>query len=242
VRDYISDSPFPTSSIHFKTNENRAVAAVSRLLDDISSRSSEHGLESLARILGMQFFRDVARTSRNGRRILFADLNGERWNPLLEGCIEPIKDFTVELAAKDNSVPKENLPATTGSGNGRLVAFACEILSHLLVASREEDDFGIVQRTFVHVIMCILALKEHVDSEKQRLRFKTSTVLPLVPQSAYFDEENIIGIVGDNVELALVRISDSFRTHLEGFLEGREPHWDRRYDAALRTALSHVNY
>ena len=244
VRDYISDS-----SINSLRSKEDALRVVHRLLYDISPENrKQDGLIALNRMLGIQFFRDVARTSRAGRRIIFEDSESVLWNGVMQGCVEPVKDLTQELMkSASNSSP--NSAGTIDFADGRAVAWACETLSHFLVASRNEDDFGIVQRQFVHVVLCLLALKNCVDSARNQRRIqrtppsfrtlsssKFNTSLQS-PQDVYFAIDVVGATVGDAVDLALVRIVDAFRAHLKGFLVGSEPHWDRRFDQSLSAVL-----
>ena len=244
VRDHISDSLNSTLQ-----SKERAVSTVHRLLADIAPENRKYdGLIALNRMLGIQFFRDVARTSRAGRRIIFEDSDSILWNGIMQGCVEPVKDLTQELT-KVVSNPNRDTSVPIEFADGRNVAWACETLSHFLVASRDEDDFGIVQRQFVHVIMCLLALKHCVESAREQRRIqRTATSLRSLPnsklsmtlqspQDIYFDIDVVAATVRDAVDLALVRIVDAFRAHLKGFLAGAEPHWDPRFDRSLSAVL-----
>lgn len=241
VRDYIPE--VNTNTLQVKSSEERSRQAVLRLLDDIcpEKENADTGLGALTLLLGLQFFRDIARTSRVGRQIVFSDSNGTMWNRLLAACFAPIKAQTAQPSSSNININFVNC---------RAVAWACEALSHFVVASRNEDDFGIAQRSFVYVVINLLHLKEFVDIARERLRIRRASnsmaipakgaakVLQTAPQDVYFAPDTVSAVVGDAVDLALVRIVDAFRAHLKGFLVGAEPHWDRRLDQSLQAVLA----
>lgn len=138
-------------------------------------------------------------------------------------------------------------------GEGRAVVWACEAISHFLVASRDEDDYGVAQRTFVHAIISLLTCKEQVDAARQRvgvapvvvdnhMEITDSGIITRMvnyqnPHDSYFAPEVVSSAVSDALNLALFRLVDAFRVHLQGYLGGAEPHWDRRLDRALKACL-----
>lgn len=262
VREHVPDTlPAP---LQLKASQERARAAIERLLVDLTPAHETSGIGSLSRLLALQFFRDAARASRAARRVIFTDASGVTWNALLIGCLAPVDALSTRLAAQAPAPVAVQAAtgvrarrggaaaAAEGVGEGRAAAWGVETLSHMLVASRDEDDYGVAQRTFVQVVMSLLILKEQLDAARERARI----VQPVIhwrggaqqgpieailayapPQDKYFAPDVVMRLVADALDLALHRLVDAFRAHLKGYLVGAEPHWDRRLDRALKDAL-----
>lgn len=238
----------------------------------------------LSFMLGLLYFRDIALSSAKGRRAIFVDATGRTWNNFFYTSIEPVDNLAERLSLANTSrVPEKTVLASRRQrvhhgqsttwrllgeewrkskeplmfGEGMCVVWACEAISHLLVASREEDDFGLAQRTLVHTIMSLLRCKEQLDLYMRVLKGKVEdedagNVIPqssevqdalaaiannIPAQTWFFSDEVMGGAISDALGLALYRLVDAFRQHLQGYIAGSEPHWDRRLDRALQSCL-----
>lgn len=258
VSRYIAD----VSAGAIKADAQRNRDLVDALLSDLNPNLM---LPNLPQLLSLQFFRDVARGSLPGRSAVFADASGNAWNALYAGCTAPIDALEQRLV---NAAPMtrhgDMFPATgrtraAGSaryaldfGESRSVVWAAEAISHFLVASREEDDYGVAQRTFLHIVMSLLRCKGAVDAARRRMtlapvlvgdgRRSEKTMLTQMweyrsPHDKYFATETVSTAVSDAINLAVFRLVDAFRVHVQGYLVGKEPHWDRSLDKTLKVCL-----
>lgn len=254
--------------LQLKAHQERSREVIEHLLGDLPPVSATSGIAELSQMLALQFFRDVARCSRAARRVIFSDASGVTWNALFVGCITPVDTLASRLAARAparvvvQSAMSSRRSTSGGSaddgalGDARSAAWACETLSHMLVASLVEDDYGVAQRTFVHIVMALLALRQQLDTERERSRIMQAhdacarssnatgarallcALLHFVPpQDIYYADHVALRLVGDALDLALHRLVDAFRPHLKGYLVGGEPQWDRRFDHALKDVL-----
>lgn len=130
-------------------------------------------------------------------------------------------------------------------GEIQRILHATKALSNLLVASRYEDRYGVVQRTLVDVMTSLLQCHEKVTALSGSQLLQTQSLLSSGARGGHdgscrdgqFTVEE-----AHHVEKALVDavrlIVDAFHNYLSGYLEAQEPRWAAKFNPRLAGFLN----